>query len=362
MKGVDFMARTFFKMLVDVETLVAKKSSDITQETKAVVSSVVSFVENGAYTDSDVEKFIVANFRLGATEMTKKWNETHLGKTKRVNTFCGQMSLLSSYISSIFQTSPDEFFDAIVNNDFEILNRIYSIVSLYNISNVDVSERFRALKSFLPDCSETKSFKLSECQKEFEILKTFDDAVISKMLEGVDFDKLIFLLNLCKKPLISNEYIELVDKKKKVKVARVDEDKLDFCRVLKSTKPIKLKPEKELIVSEPVQESVPIEELKTDSVAVEPKIVEVQEQIPYKLDINKGMADVISEYLEGYRKYALSHKGADKYLISADEGTAKKAELFLKCLTIEGTKARLSQLNPYSLDEAVKQGYLKENN
>lgn len=356
------MARTFFKMLVDAECLSSEKSSVITQETKTVIDSVVSFVESGVYTDSDVEKFIVANFRLGATEMTKKWNETHFCKQKKVNTFCGQMSLLSSYISSIFQASPDEVFDAFVNNDFKVLNRIYSIVSVYNISNVDVSERFRALKSFLPDCSEAKSFKLSECQKEFEILKTFDDAVILKILEGADFDKLIFLLNLCKKPLISNEYIELVDKKKKVKVARVDEEKLNFCRVLKTTKPIKMKPEKELIVNESSGNYVSNKESLSQSVCSDYKSVNVVEQVPYKLDINKAMSDVITDYLNWYRKYALAHKGHDEYVFSADEEANDKVERFLKCLTTEGTKLRLKQVNPYLLDEAIKRDYLKEEN
>lgn len=341
------MARTFFRVLTDVEKLSEDKSSGLSKETVSVINSVVAFVEKGAYTNSEVDKFIVSNFRLGATKITKKWNETHLTRQKKTNTFCGQMSLLSSYISSMFRVTPDEFSDAVSNNDMTTLNEIYSIVSLYDISNVDVSNRFKVLNSFLPEQSTSGTYSLSECEKELEVLRTFDIEVITKLLEGVDYDKLLFLINLCKKPLISDEYIELVDKKKKVKVARVDDEKLEFCKVLKATRPIKIKPEKELTVT--TTEFVePLEEPASPTTS-----------IPYKLDINQAMSDIISVYLKSYDNYAKTHVGSDKYLLSANEETNKRAEVFLKCLTVDGVKVRLGQLNPYSLNEAIKRSYMK---
>lgn len=359
------MAQTFFKMLTEVERFVNDKSSkDVKEETKGIVNALLSFIESGIYIDSKVEKFIASNFRLGATKITEKWNATHLSKQKKVNTFCGQISLLSSYISSIFGYSPDEIYNAVTTNNLEVLNHIYSIISAYEVSEVDISDRFKVLKCYLPEVTDVKEYSFSECQKEFEILKTFDDEVISKQLEEVDFDKLIYLINLCKKPLISDEYIELTDKKKKIKVARVNEDKLEFCKVLKATKPIKLKPKKEI--------SVDMQQCKQDELIgtsqevtkeyTETKYQYIQEpsEIPYNLDVNKDIADVITSYIEKYRKYAEVNKGMDKYLLSANEDTHIKAEVFLKSLTVEGTLLRLQKINPYSLDEVIKNEYLKK--
>lgn len=82
--------------------------------------------------------------------------------------------------------------------------------------------------------------------------------------------------------------------------------------------------------------------------------------IPYKLDISKAVADEIAKYLKSYETYEATHKGNNKYVLNATMQDAEQAEVFLKCLTVDGIKARLQKMNPYALSEAIKRNYMKK--
>lgn len=349
------MELTFFKALSNIENSVDKKEIIFKDpNVQRTFKKLISFTESGIYTKSETEKFIGANFRLSIFDMTDLWNNTNFSNKKASNTFRGQVSLLGSYICSIFQLSPDEFNDAFVNEDYKTLKRVEEIVDSFSFGETDISERFKAIASYMPSLDSVKSFDLSECEKEFELLRTFDDAVISKFFEGIDFDKLAYLLSLCSKPLTSFEYIELPEKKRKVKICHVDDSKLAFCQRLQVIKPKKIKPEEniKIEIDSVVEDEKPV---------VKQETIVKKEEIPYDLCITSDLANIITEVINTFEREdkAYVQKGqVHPDVLKGDDGG--KASRFLNLYTVEGFRRSLETINKYCFAEEIKNRYKKD--
>lgn len=124
---------TFFKMLKTIEELSSEEV--LSKDKDLILRKLIAFVESGVCTDSQIEKFIMKNFRLSSVKITEEWNKIHFDREKNTNTFRGQVSLCSRYLSSLFGVSPDGLFEAFLGEGVDILRRISDILDAYSIGN-----------------------------------------------------------------------------------------------------------------------------------------------------------------------------------------------------------------------------------
>ena len=64
---------TFFKMLKTIEELSSEKV--LSKDKDLILRKLIAFVESGVCTDSQIEKFIMKNFRLSSVKITEEWNK-----------------------------------------------------------------------------------------------------------------------------------------------------------------------------------------------------------------------------------------------------------------------------------------------
>ena len=235
------MYKTFFKFLSSVENEISVGVNvSYSKKTCSTLKALVSFVESGVFTKSPVEKFIAKNFRYSTTELVALWNGVVGNKPKTQNTFRGQVSLLNSYILSIFSCSLEDFELAFKTNDEEFCDRVVSIIYAFSFEDSIVSTSFSFLDSYVNVFKNDKVFSLEDCKNELGALKTLNERSIKELLSSVNMEKLFYILSICKQPLIKNESVELIDKKKGVKVARLNEKKVALCRYFEGVVPLSL--------------------------------------------------------------------------------------------------------------------------
>lgn len=327
------MAGTFFNMLSSVQSMMENPDDyGLAKKTCLLSGSILSFIKNGSYLKSDVEKFIVSHFDLGAKKMTELWNSIHPSSMKSVNTFRGQISILSNYVASIYSFMDEDLYSYTIKNDVASLEVMNFISIAFPLSLVDISERFAIIDYFLPKDVQLKHFELEECSYELSLLKTFDSQNLSSLFNKADKEKLAFLLSVMKKPLISSEYRELVDKVKPVKVAVLDEIKLTFCHYF---------------------EDAGLMTLEEGKLQVEKQNLGVVQAGLYPtLMVSDEMKEILSQVSSRYEDYALSRDKAGKpNKFIKDDYTQDDAEIyaFLNTLTLDGFKSKLSSFNTYRL-------------
>ena len=347
------MYKTFFKFLSSVENEISVGVNvSYSKKTCSTLKALVSFVESGVFTKSPVEKFIAKNFRYSTTELVALWNGVVGNKPKTQNTFRGQVSLLNSYILSIFSCSLEDFESAFKTNDEEFCDRVVSIIYAFSFEDSIVSTSFSFLDSYVNVFKNDKVFSLEDCKNELGALKTLNERSIKELLSSVNMEKLFYILSICKQPLIKNESVELIDKKKGVKVARLNEEKVALCRYFEGVVPLSLH----------TQDFIPIETEQTSIIKTEEKPVD-EYVSPYMIGLDKELADLLSIAISNYEEYEakLIETGKpNKFVTSATTDDYEKAQSFFDSLTPDGFKETLSSLNPYCLVDIIKKKYSRK--
>ena len=65
---------------------------------------------------------------------------------------------------------------------------------------------------------ETSSvYSVDECLAEIQLLKSLDIKVVDEMVRAVDMDKLVYVLQTIREPLVSDVYVKREGKKSKVR-------------------------------------------------------------------------------------------------------------------------------------------------
>ena len=343
------MSQLFLKTLAGLETDLLDSDSNASDSTKKVLRRLVQFVEQGDFSESEVEHFILANFRLSSSDITDKWNKIHFEK-KTSNTFRGQISGVNSYLVSLFGVGASELNDAFITGDKKVLQKLVDIMDAVEVGDFNITTRFPFIsQGYLPDDETSSEYAVSDCMKEIQLLKSLDIRVIDEMIRQVDMDKLIFVLQAIREPLIVNEYVKRGDKSSKLKVASLNKRKLEFNKAFNVVKPKALKPVSEIEGKETEGSRVVYKEIE--------KLVEVPEKIPYNLGITKEMADVLTRKVLPYEQLSTEEK--KKAFANMDEDIQKKCETILGVLTPEGLAEALSKVNPCDL-AVVLEGYLKK--
>lgn len=284
------MAETVFKVVKDLEREDLFRS--LSSEAKVALKHLVSFIESGVYSDSDIEKYIARNFRLSAQKLTEDYNSRHLGSPKKPETFRSQISRMSLSLSSILGIKSSELNEAFVNGNEVLFQRIEALIHAFSVESIDVAERFSLLQGYLPtEISDTK-YAIEDCQEELKILRTFDKLMIDRLLSGVNKDKLAFLISELSKPLYTRERSA---GEKSTVISIINEEKLALADQFALTKGVRLKTPERIVVQQEKPDSN--EEVVESSVVDTPINVSEEDSKPevifYGLNITKEMLEAI---------------------------------------------------------------------
>lgn len=292
------MATTIFKVIKDLEQEATYKT--LSSEAKKALKNLIAFVESGVFSSSDIEKYIAKNFRLSAKKLTADYNSKHLSKPKTAETFRSQISRINLSLSSILGIEASALNNAFVNGDTELFERIEALKSAFEVEHIDIAERFSLLQGYLPTEASDKTYKLEDCQRELEVLRLFDKVNIDSYFDGVDYDKLAFLISELAKPLYTRERSA---GEKSAVVSIINEDKLVLAREFSIRKPKVMKAPDKIVVQqvsttvedtskEKVIESTAVDTL-IDTPSDDSKVVDN----PYGLDITREMLEALENWV-----------------------------------------------------------------
>lgn len=327
---------TFFKMLKTIEELSLEEA--LSEDKDLILKKLVAFVESGVCSDSMVDKFIMKNFRLSSVKITEAWNKIYLEHEKNANTFRGQVSLASRYLSSLFGVSPDDLFHAFIDEDTDTLQRISDILDAYSIGNDNFAKRFSVIiqGGFLPADMQTESvYSAEDCVREIQLLKSLDSRNIETLISEVDRDKLIYVLQSVREPLVTDIYEKPEGKSKSVKKASVNLHKLKFCKAFTQV---------EVKGIEPVENGEALASKPVPGVLERP---EPKEPKPYNLGLSDELMKALTDYIAIYNALPVEKK--NEVFSESTDSSVKRSQNFLKILTVEGFRQYLYSLNPFDL-------------
>lgn len=328
------MAGTIFSVLRGLE------QGQFKTDVSAVLVSLVSFIESGVCSGSKVDKFIMENFRLSATKLTELWNKRY-SQGKSANTFRGQISLLSGYIFSIFGCTAQELNDAFAVGDMEMLRSISDIIGVFPYGSMDLADAFIG-QELLPAGSLDGNYNIADCQKELCLLRTLNKKGIQSMVGSVDSGKLSYLLGVLRQPLVTDVYVKYEGKKKKVRTARVNRDKVQFLKALSSQNSHLPTPAAEMHGNCPgcSNASVPAQTLAAVPSA------------PYSLGLSVQMMALLKSEMKKYEALPEDMKRA--VMADSNGQSRKNAESLLRLVTADGFGAYVNKLNAYDLYIALQ--------
>lgn len=352
------MVNTFFKTLVFLEEDWYPKSDKKSNKSAcSLLKRLVKFVELGSVVDSDIEKFILKNFRLSSADITNKWNEINYDRVKSKDTIRGQVSVLNRYFCSLFDITADALSEAFIVENTEVLTRLSDILVAFDIGDFNIAERFPIFQKYLPDDSTESVYTVEECTKEIHFLKTLDKSVIESMLAEINQDKLIYVLQSIRQPLLNNYYKKSEDKKSKQKLCSVNQEKVAFYKAFSIIKPKQLKPVESIEASVQSISGVASEVTEPDVAEVNTEqdlshIAEVSEPdekfyTQFNLSLSKGFELILAGGLERYKTFPV-----DKKLELSKKSTndsKQRCKNFFRLFTEDGFKEYLNTLNIYDV-------------
>lgn len=350
------MATTFLKIVASLERdyliSTSKTENEMPDATKTILRRLVQFIKQGTFTDSEVEHFILINFRLSSGEIQKKYNQIHFEKKKSVEAFRAQISNLNSYLVALFKVSANELNDAFTTNKKEVLKKLVDIMDAFEVGDFNLTTRFPFIsQGYLPADETSSVYTVEECQAEIQLLKTLDMKNIDEMIREVDIDKLVFVLQTIRQPLVSNTYEKREGKKNSVKTPKINKSKMEFNKAFNLVKPKTLKPVDKIEGKEVEGTRVIYEETE--------KIKEVPEQIPYNLGITKEMAGVLTKYVSMYKSKSLSDKKKDDAKRESTYESQNECFDLLEMYTPQGFEKALKKLNLWDIHNCIE-GFLKK--
>ena len=328
------MAGTIFSVLKGLE------KGQFQPDVSAVLESLVSFIESGVCSDSKVDKFIMENFRLSAAKLTERWNKRY-SQSKSASTFRGQISLLSGYIFSIFGCSAQELSDAFAVGDMEMLRNISDIIGVFPYGSMDLTYAFLG-HELLPADATDDNYNIADCQQELCLLRSLDRQGIQSVIESVDSGKLSYLLGVLSQPLVTDIYVKYEGKKKKVRTARINRDKVQFLKALSS---------QTSHLSMPAAET-PEDCLGSSSGSAPAQTLDAVPPAHYSLGLSGELMALMQSEVKKYE--ALPEESKQAVMAASTEKSRQNAERLFRLVTADGFRSYVSKLNAYDLSIALK--------
>jgi len=225
------MAISILRELANLE-LDMETSSDFSDKARAAFDDLISFVESGAYTNSDIEKFIAQNFRLKPAEIIRLYKFS--GKKKSANTLRSQMSSLNLSLRSILRLEGHELYQIFLTDNEFYYVRFRALNLLFKNEVINISERFSFnILEYLPTVSESNVYAVEDCCAELEFLKRFDRADLIECISNLDINKLAYAFRVLSMPTyVREKHLGADGIKTSLYVSKINEDKLRFMSVL----------------------------------------------------------------------------------------------------------------------------------
>ncbi len=355
------MTNNFFKLLSKLEVEYIDRYSSLSSSDMETIKDLISYVESAKWTKSDVTALYCKNWRKTYLELRLIFEEEGF-KSRGEVTVRSQISELSRNLCELFgdcQSIADAFKVASGKNvegmTKEDGNKFISRLGLkLRMLQGYVDEPFAKklavrLFDYDIDCVTKNTYKINECAKELELLKTLSNESIKALCNEVDADKMAYLLQELNKPLLLSQRTEKQKKgsENTYKVNRlvVNTAKIDILQALDLTAPKKIKPVgfKNSQINE---EITSVEAVVKADEKMEPVAHMSGVELPFRFDDMNALCEVIQERLSGDMK------------ITADSEQRTKNVTYLKrvfeLLTSEGLRSYLSRYPDGDISQALR--------
>ena len=246
------MGRTFFRILSNLERdFSIDFEKKYLPEKRETLKRLIKFVESGFISESSVDKFICANFRISADEMTEKWNSIRDNKKKVASTFRGQVSVLSSKLFNFFKVDENSlgkiFYLEEISDEYTLIEKFLNV---YLLDTYTTAERFSySLIDFLNDYTYEKEYDIADCTNEIALMRLLDKYNLQALFESCDKDKLAYVFARLRAPLLmqTDPIVMMYNQGGNGKVPRnkysieMNTDKVEFYNKYLQVKPKKVK-------------------------------------------------------------------------------------------------------------------------
>lgn len=206
----------FFKELANAERDVLGENSyfknadgNLEPYAKVTQQTLIKLVEltssGRLFDEAEVAYYISRHFRLGASQLTRFWNNTHEIK-KNANTFRSQISTASQKYTNLFGTNIYEIF---TSQNFAEIKHIDKLLDFLKIPDMYMDEMvFWEIADF---CNgyEGADFQIGDCVQEIKFLRSLVRCRLIPMLESLDIDKLRFIKYVLDKPIVNHKDLKL---------------------------------------------------------------------------------------------------------------------------------------------------------
>ena len=288
--------------------IIIKPEKYYSDEVKQSLWSLITYIESGEITSSEVSKFILQNFRLKNDELLDKWNNMHVFKQKKMETLRGQISELSSQLYEMFGN-----IDVIyLSEDMKSINRINTLIDALQMREVRSIDDavIEELKSYFISDQLTDYYSPSECKKELALIKSLSKQHIYSMIDKVDDKKLLYVRRLLNQELISTKKYDF------------NTEKYDMIMEMKN---VKLSVLKDLPVNETAEEEMAPKEVNKVQVPIPVPEQKLEDEYTFA-----SMSELIQVMLDFIGTPADARKSSSK--------KQNQLNMLLELFTVEGLR------------------------
>lgn len=252
------MTNNFFKLLSKLEYEFIDKYSSLSPSDIETIKDLISYVESAKWTKSDVTALYCKNWHKSYLELRLIFEEEGF-KSRSEVTIRSQISELSrnlcemfgdcQSIADAFRVASGKYVEGMTKEDGKkFISKLgLKLRMLQGYVDEPFTKRLGVrLFDFDIDCVTENKYKVSECAKELELLKTLSNESIKALCDEVDADKMAYLMQELNKPLLLSQRSEKQKKGSedtyKVNRLVVNTAKIDILQALDLITPKKIKP------------------------------------------------------------------------------------------------------------------------
>ncbi len=252
------MTNNFFKLLSKLEVEYIDRYSSLSSSDVETIKDLISYIESAKWSKSDVTALYCKNWRKTYPELRLIFEEEGF-KSRSEVTVRSQISELSrnlcelfgdcQSIADAFKVASGKYVEGMTKEDGKkFISRLgLKLGMLQGYVDEPFTKKLGVrLFDYDIDCVTENTYKISECAKELELLKTLSNESIKALCDEVDADKMAYLLQELNKPLLLSQRAEKQKKgsENTYKVNRlvVNTAKIDILQALDLITPKKIKP------------------------------------------------------------------------------------------------------------------------
>lgn len=311
------MTNNFFKLLSKLEVEYIDRYSSLSSSDVETIKDLISYIESAKWSKSDVTALYCKNWRKTYPELRLIFEEEGF-KSRSEVTVRSQISELSrnlcelfgdcQSIADAFKVASGKYVEGMTKEDGKkFISRLgLKLGMLQGYVDEPFTKKLGVrLFDYDIDCVTENTYKISECAKELELLKTLSNESIKALCNEVDADKMAYLLQELNKPLLLSLRTEKQKKGSddtyKVNRLVVNTAKIDILQALDLITPKKIKPVgfKNSQINE---DTTSVEAVVKEDEKIEPVSVKSGVELPFRFDDMSELCGVIQKKLNGDMK------------------------------------------------------------